>query len=292
MKSSSLFTATVLSVASNISHVQAFSVNHWENIITNKGSPRRILQSNTVLEKNAIQIRGGSSRTESSMALSAVPGWVAAAGVAAPIASMFLSLSALPTIRNIIKNKSVGDLPLMPYSSLVANSVVWLTYGILKKEVKVWSCNSFSVVLGLYYFASFARFSPKVADTLPGSISQHVLAASAAVFASLAVAVSMPRTKAVSILGSAGVCICIALFASPLAAIKTVLRTKSAESIPLPFAVATTLNCVLWSIVGVLDMKDINIWLPNALGLGCGLLQIALKLIYGDGKRGTTIQMA
>ena len=122
MKFSSLFTAPVLFVASNISYVQSFSVNHRENIITKKGSPRRILQSNTVLEKNAIQIRGGSSRPESSMALSAVPGWVAAAGVAAPIASMFLSLSALPTIRNIIKNKSVGDLPLMPYSSLVANA--------------------------------------------------------------------------------------------------------------------------------------------------------------------------
>jgi len=94
----------------------------------------------------------------------------------------------------------------------------------------------------------------------------------------------MSRTRAASLLGSAGVAICIALFASPLAALRTVFETRSAESIPLPFALAATANCFLWSVVGVLDMKDLNIWLPNILGLGCGLLQIALKLWFGNGK--------
>ena len=32
-------------------------------------------------------------------------------------------------------------------------------------------------------------------------------------------------------------------------------------------------------------MKDVNIWLPNGLGLLAGLFQIALKLFYGDGDK-------
>lgn len=158
-----------------------------------------------------------------------------------------------------------------------------MTYGLLKKEPKVWSCNSFSFLLGIYYFASFVKHSPKFSPTLPGSVSQHVRTSVGVIVAGLAVAATQPTMKAASILGSAGVCICIALFASPLAALKTVFKTKSAESIPLPFAIAATANCFLWSVVGVLDMKDINIWLPNILGLACGLLQIALKLWFGDG---------
>ena len=161
---------------------------------------------------------------------------------------------------------------------------MWMTYGILKNEAKVWSCNSVSVIIGLYYFASFARFSPKKSPTLPGSMSQHVKATASAVITSILLGLTMTRTRAASIIGNAAVGVCIALFASPLAALKTVFKTKSAESIPLPFAIVTTLNCILWSIVGILDMKDIKIWLPNILGLGCGLLQIALKLIYGNGK--------
>lgn len=160
-----------------------------------------------------------------------------------------------------------------------------MTYGLLKSEPKVWSCNSFSTILGIYYLASFAKHSPKASPTLPGSIAMHFKAAVGTILATLAVAVGMPKVKAANILGSAGVAICIALFASPLAALKTVFKTKSAEAIPLPFAIAATVNCVLWFIVGWIDMKDVNIWLPNGLGLLAGLFQIALKLFYGDGDK-------
>ena len=30
-------------------------------------------------------------------------------------------------------------------------------------------------------------------------------------------------------------------------------------------------------------MKDVKVWLPNAPGLACALLQIGLKLFYGNG---------
>jgi len=35
----------------------------------------------------------------------------------------------------------------------------------------------------------------------------------------------------------------IILFASPLAAVKNVIATTSADSIPLPFTIASTINC-------------------------------------------------
>jgi solute carrier family 50 (sugar transporter) len=86
--------------------------------------------------------------------------------------------------------------------------------------------------------------------------------------------------KAAEIIGTMGVVFCVAMFASPLSALKSVLATKSAKSIPLPFTLAAIVNCFLWSVVGLMDMKDFNIYAPNLLGLLFGLIQLALKLIY------------
>lgn len=290
-----LLSATANAFPSPLSSSRAMPNNAAVASAGGRSQGRRQLTSKEIgagsdlVKQTAFGLRGGAvesvAAASSSTSLSAGMSLVEACGLAAPIASIFVSLSPFPTVQKILKDKSVGDLPLLPYSSLVANCFIWMTYGILKSEAKVWSCNSFSTILGIYYFASFAKFSPKASPTLPGSVAMHFKATVGTILTTLAIAASMSKTKAASILGSAGVAICIALFASPLAALKTVFKTKSAESIPLPFAIAATVNCVFWFVTGWFDMKDMNIWLPNGLGLACGLLQIALKLIYGDGSK-------
>ena len=75
----------------------------------------------------------------------------------------------------------------------------------------------------------------------------------------------------------------IILFASPLAAVKNVIATKSADSIPLPFTIASTINCSLWSLVGLLLLKDFNLYFPSIMGLLCALAQLFLKGIYAGG---------
>ena len=78
------------------------------------------------------------------------------------------------------------------------------------------------------------------------------------------------------------------LFASPLAAVKNVIATKSAASIPLPFTIASTVNCSLWSIVGLLLLNDFNLYFPSVMGLLCALAQLFLKGVYGGDEIDTT----
>jgi solute carrier family 50 protein (sugar transporter) len=95
------------------------------------------------------------------------------------------------------------------------------------------------------------------------------------------------------LIGNIGVAACIVLFASPLVAMKTVIREKSAESIPLSFTLASIVCCFLWSVVGLERMHDPVIYGPNLLGLGFGLLQLALKIIYGgDNSSAADIKLA
>jgi uncharacterized protein with PQ loop repeat len=74
----------------------------------------------------------------------------------------------------------------------------------------------------------------------------------------------------------------MALFASPLSTLKTVIETKSAASIPLPFTIASLLACFFWSVTGFLELHDLNVILPNFTGFLFGLAQLGLKLRFRD----------
>lgn len=51
------------------------------------------------------------------------------AGNIAPIVSSGVYLAPVPTIRNVVQDKSVKSLPLLPYSSMIVNAFMWMTYG-------------------------------------------------------------------------------------------------------------------------------------------------------------------
>jgi solute carrier family 50 protein (sugar transporter) len=165
---------------------------------------------------------------------------------------------------------------------MIASSFLWLSYGVLIHEPAVWRTNTCGLFMALFYFVRFIKFAPPRAATLPGSIRQHANGVLTIVFGTIGIIYVLPLKDPSSFVGNIAVILCVAMFASPLAALKTVLQTKSARSIPLPFTIATIINCFLWSVVGLFDIQDFNIYFPNLLGLACGLVQLALKFYYGD----------
>lgn len=95
-----------------------------------KLTSKEIGAGSDLVQQKAFGLRGGAiesvAAASSSTSLSAGMSLVEACGLAAPIASIFVSLSPFPTVQKILKDKGVGDLPLLPYSSLVAN---WYVMG-------------------------------------------------------------------------------------------------------------------------------------------------------------------
>jgi solute carrier family 50 protein (sugar transporter) len=217
-----------------------------------------------------------------SIAMTVLQPFVTLCGQAAPIASLALFMAPLPTIQQIKKDRRVGDLPLLPYSTMTTSAFLWTTYGILKKEPSVYVTNLFGLVLALYYFFQFVRFAPMRSPTLPGSKKQHIAgSASIVIAASLLYFSGLPT--AVNVIGLSAVAICLAMFGSPLAALQTVIKTKSAKSIPLPFTLASLINCFCWTVFGIFRMKDPNIYVTNTIGLFFAVVQLVLKLKYPNG---------
>mmetsp|Transcript_30486 Transcript_30486/g.35027 ORF Transcript_30486/g.35027 Transcript_30486/m.35027 type:complete len:235 (+) Transcript_30486:66-770(+) len=218
--------------------------------------------------------------------------WVSLCSRAAPLVSTGVCLAPFPTVANIVKLRSVGSLPLMPYSSMVVNSFVWVVYGIMKNEVKIWSPNAFGLLMSSYYCMQYRRFVPKKASNLPGTLSQHVRYGFLLMTLTVLMATQLSKGIATDLVGKLAVFLCVILFISPLSTLKTVIATKSAKSIPLPFTLACMMNCFLWSIAGIFEMKDFNVYFPNLLGLSSAIAQFVLIMLYGDGsKRGTALPL-
>merc|ERR1712166_1290628 len=90
--------------------------------------------------------------------------------------------------------------------------------------------------------------------------------------------------RAQALLGQLGSIVAIMMFAGPLQSVKTVLLEESVASLPLPTAVACTLNCLLWTCYGVMIKNDVYVYGPNGAGLLCGLIQLSLFARFGFAK--------
>jgi len=71
----------------------------------------------------------------------------------------------------------------------------------------------------------------------------------------------------------------IILSASPLSMIRSVVKTKNSRSILGSLTAAQCVNTGLWTTYGF-AVNDYFVWGPNIIGLGLGLMQLALKILY------------
>lgn len=214
-----------------------------------------------------------------------VSGFVYMCGLFAPVLSILVFMSPIPTVVKIKNDQAVGTLPLLPYSSMVASTYLWVVYGLLKHQSPVIVGNAPGFFLGIYYFVVYSQYAPKgYSTTMPGSIKLHLQGIGIVIMISTLLPILLPYvTKTINpaeLVGFAGVVFCVLMFASPLAALKTVIMTQSASSIPLPFTVMTICNCFTWTVFGLFDAHDPNLYVPNILGLSFGLAQAVLKIIF------------
>ena len=204
-------------------------------------------------------------------------------GAFAPTASIVVGLSPASTIQQIALERSVGSFPLLPYSTMIINASLWFIYGLLKKDISIWSGNGICLILGVTYFLVYIRFSPPASSILPGTVQQHIYAVLGIVLAAVFVTILPILNDPAQLIGSIGCIIVVILFASPLVVLRQVIQSKDARSIPLPFTVACTINCFLWTVYGFWGVGDFYIYFPNMLGLMLSVAQLILKLYYSNG---------
>ncbi|KAG4954574.1 hypothetical protein JHK87_040168 [Glycine soja] len=174
------------------------------------------------------------------------------------------------TFKRVIRKKSTEEFSSIPYIIALLNSLLYTWYGLPIISNK-WE--NFPLVTVNGAGIPFELSYVKVAITTVTILAVFCFIAFVSAFA-------IPGHRYRKLLvGSIGLAVSIALYASPLVAMKKVIQTKSVEFMPLPLSLSSLLASLLWMTYGLL-IGDIFVAGPNVVGTPLGILQIVLYCKY------------
>ncbi|KAK8571995.1 hypothetical protein V6N13_047622 [Hibiscus sabdariffa] len=204
-------------------------------------------------------------------------------GIIGNVVSVLVFLSPIGTFRRIVKNKSTEDFQSLPYVCTLLNSSLWTYYGISKPGgLLVATVNGFGIFVEAVYVALFLVHAPRnmrvKTGILVGVLDVGFLAA-AIVVTQLALE-GETRIGAIGLMGSG---LNIIMYGSPLAAMKTVVRTKRVEYMPFFLSFFLFLNGGIWAFYALL-VHDFFLGVPNGIGFLLGTAQLLLYAIYKNAK--------
>ena len=193
------------------------------------------------------------------------------------------------------KANDIGQLNPIPLAVMSIVSVAWLAYGLTAYDPYVAICNLGGSVISALYVLTILPLLQNNPKTLRRT--QTVLLAgmttSLCLWTTLAFWSHDPwstsnkflsRTKIKSILGSFATGLFLVFSGSPLSTINDVIKTQDSASILGSITIVQVVNTSLWSAYGF-AIKDRFLWGPNIIGLGLGLVQLVLKLIFPSSKQ-------
>jgi len=88
-----------------------------------------------------------------------------------------------------------------------------------------------------------------------------------------------------NVLGTIGCTATIGMFSSPIAEFSRSIQTRSTKTLSLPLALASFVCGFLWTCLG-LELNDVYIWFPNAVGVLVSTCQLLLFARFRNGTGG------
>ncbi|NP_001288522.1 bidirectional sugar transporter SWEET16 [Zea mays] len=200
-------------------------------------------------------------------------------GIVGNVISILVFASPIATFRRIVRSRSTEDFRWLPYVTTLLSTSLWTFYGLLKPGcLLVVTVNGAGAALEAAYVALYLVYAPRETKA---KMAKVVVAVNVAFLAAV-VAVALlalhggARLFAVGLLCAA---LTVGMYAAPLGAMRTVVKTRSVEYMPFSLSFFLFLNGGVWSIYSLL-VKDYFIGVPNAIGLVLGTAQLLLYLAY------------
>ncbi|KAK9735478.1 hypothetical protein RND81_04G208100 [Saponaria officinalis] len=200
-------------------------------------------------------------------------------GLIGNVISLLVFASPIGTFKRILVKKSTANYKSSPYISTLLSTSLWTFYGLLKPGgTLIVTINGVGAILQLIYIILFIVFAPK--DKKIKSII--ALAMLNIGFAGVVIAVTLLAIHGslrITVVGVVCAVLTIGMYASPLTAIRTVIKMRSVEYMPLFLSLFMFLNAGVWSAYSFL-VKDFFMGIPNGVGFVLGLGQLILYAIY------------
>ena len=203
-------------------------------------------------------------------------------GVSGILLSGMLFLSPVPTVREVVRVRSVLKFSQLPYLAQIVESSVWIMWSLaMGDRLEMLVCNIVGITIMFPYVVIFATFTP---PSMRRKRLLQALGGALVLLAALLLAVNVfnltpSQAELQNLLGTYAVCLNILKYASPLATAHVVIRTKSNKFMPLPLTAMIIVNSLLWGMYALL-LQDMFILIPNSFGVVGGVAQAFLWFWY------------
>jgi len=198
-------------------------------------------------------------------------GWIASASC------IGLFMSPVPqVIMKVIKSKTTGQFPDTPYLVSLVNCALWCMYAIPKRLTQCLAINGLGVVLNVMWICVFVVYTEKKTNLMIKIAA--VLAVIGTVFA-IQMGLGWNEDTATGVTGDVADVFNIGMYGAPLAAVGTVVATRSVETLPILMVLGCMLASILWGTYAKF-IGDYHMGIPNDIGVMLASVQIIVWLKY------------
>uniref|UniRef100_A0A7S3RZ08 Bidirectional sugar transporter SWEET n=1 Tax=Strombidinopsis acuminata TaxID=141414 RepID=A0A7S3RZ08_9SPIT len=199
--------------------------------------------------------------------------------------SLAQQLSPLKSVMQMMEDKSVGEQESLPFVTLAFACGHWCLYGLLgwliagdTSMLTMVYANVFGSLLGLFYAGVFQRTCTD--DVELGKLDGYwkIVAGILACESAFAFLLNS-GAAALSLFGWGSTLLSVCLALAPLAALPTILETRSAGGMPKDLILVSLLSSVVWLLTG-LSMNDQFIVATNAVTIAVGCINVLIMVMF------------
>jgi solute carrier family 50 protein (sugar transporter) len=211
--------------------------------------------------------------------IEAVLGWLGA------FVTMLFVLSPYKVIQTTLKEKSTRQFRGEVFVTGILNCGLWSYYTYNKEEWQPFIGNVTNTVIEIIFLVLFLLYCrPKTRLKLVSSLIAALIVIVLLCYLTTVFGIEDVyggdnlTTVATGMVASVAN---ILMYASPLAAVKRVIRTSSVKYMPITITLGSLSTSLIWAVYAVY-LGDIFILAPNSVGVVLSLLQLAVYMTYVD----------
>lgn len=174
----------------------------------------------------------------------------------------------LPLCRQIYRQQTSKDVPLLPLAAGCFCTVVWLLYGYATEDSNVIVVNLLGVPLQIFNVLVHRFYADRKASPNDATVFWVLLCLVTGAL------VSRDHMSADS-LGLVGSVASICCLMSPLPAMPRVFRERDATCLPFSIVMWQFVVSALWAVYGVL-LADPNLYVANLVGVGITIFELVI----------------
>ncbi|KAF1783155.1 SWEET sugar transporter [Phytophthora cactorum] len=198
------------------------------------------------------------------------------------VTTVMMRVSLLPDFQRMRKMKSTGDMSVLPCVLLYANCYLlcWYSYAV-DNIIPLFLTAALGVISGAILAVFFYKWTAHKRDVMKVFIISAIVMLLETIYGLIALLgwTGQSRSSTGTALGVLVIISSVGLYASPMATIRHVIRTKTSSSMPFTMGVVNVINSFCWVVYAIL-VDDVFILVPNASGALLGSIQLILTLIY------------